>query len=55
MINTTTKEIHYVENSFEVLDAISRSEAAKPIEVDLERILVEQYKRGLPNDLEGPI
>lgn len=43
MITTATKEIHYVENSFKVLDAI---------EVDLEGILVEEYGQGLPNDID---
>ncbi|MDJ0596747.1 MAG: hypothetical protein QNJ72_43430 [Pleurocapsa sp. MO_226.B13] len=44
MITTATEEIRYVENSFEVLDAI---------EVDLERILVEEYPQGLPNDIDN--
>ena len=44
MITTTTEEIKYVENSFEVLDAIK---------VDLEKILVEEYAQGLPNDIDN--
>ena len=44
MITTATEEIRYVENSFEVLDAI---------EVDLKGILVEEYTEGLPNDIDN--
>ncbi|MDJ0532725.1 MAG: hypothetical protein QNJ70_09550 [Xenococcaceae cyanobacterium MO_207.B15] len=42
---TTATEIKYVENSFEDL---------KAIELDLERILVEEYAQGLPNDIDNP-
>ena len=48
MRNATMTEIKHFENSFEVLNEFE-------IEIDLNRILSEEYEQGLPNDLEGPV
>ena len=47
MKNASMIEIKYVENSLEVLNEFG-------IEIDLESILVEEFKRGLSSDLSHP-
>lgn len=46
MKNATITEIKHVENSLEVLNEFG-------VEIDLDRILVEEYKLGLSSDINN--
>lgn len=48
MKNATMTEIKHVENSFEVLNELV-------VEIDLDGILVEEFDRGLPSDIDNTI